>query len=75
MLEAAADIGVHKSQVMRWVQLADAGELGDLPPKGADASNPSLEEEVRRLQRENALLREEREILKKAAVFFANETR
>jgi transposase len=33
------------------------------------------EEDMRRLRRENARLREEREILKKALVFFAEESK
>jgi transposase len=36
---------------------------------------PSAEAEVRRLQRENATLRQERDFLKKAAAFFAKESR
>lgn len=36
---------------------------------------PSAEAEVRRLERENATLRQERDFLKKAAAFFAKESR
>jgi transposase len=34
-----------------------------------------MEEELRRLRRENEILRQEREILKKATAFFARELR
>jgi transposase len=34
-----------------------------------------MEEEVRRLRRENAVLRQERDFLKHAAAFFARESR
>jgi len=41
---------------------------------GNGRSSPD-EEELRHLRRENARLREEREILKKAAAFFVKESR
>src|SRR2546428_84613 len=40
-----------------------------------NGKEPSAEAEVRRLQRENAGLRQERDFLKKAAAFFAKESR
>jgi transposase len=58
------------SQCIRnWVAQADrdAGHRGD----GLTTDERA---ELRRLRRENATLREEREILKKAAAWFARET-
>ena len=43
--------------------------------QGERTTVPSLEEENRRLRRENARLLEEREILKKATAFFAKDAR
>jgi len=40
-----------------------------------EQSTVSVEEELQRLRRENASLREDREILKKATAFFAKEPR
>jgi transposase len=56
----------------RIEERAGAAVRDVFPGKGKLAS---AEEEVRRLQRENAVLRQEREFLKKAAAFFAKESR
>ena len=66
--QAARDLDVGETTLGRWVQVAS---------NAAEASEESLgwseREELKRLRRENARLREEREILKKATAFFARE--
>ena len=67
--ELAREFECSASAIRNWVRQADrdAGRRED--------GLTSLElEEVRRLRRENRQLREEREILKKAAAWFARET-
>jgi transposase len=64
---AAKSLGVDPNCVRGWMtKFAD--EMG-LAPKGEGA----LAAEVRQLRKENARLLMEREILKKAAQFFARE--
>lgn len=55
--------------IRNWVAQAerDAG-------RRSDGLTTNERDELRRLQRENKALREEREILKKAAAWFARET-
>jgi transposase-like protein len=68
--EVAADLGVSGESLRKWVQQAKI-DAGEGPP---DALTTDEREELRRLRRENKTLQMEREILKKAAAFFAKET-
>ncbi|MED5372875.1 MAG: transposase [Myxococcota bacterium] len=70
--QVGRDLGVDRSVIRAWVKKAEAGELETSAPRAR--TDASIEEELRRLRRENAILREERDILKKAAAFFAKES-
>ena len=67
--QVARDLDLTETAVRAWVRQADidAGRRGGL----------STEEraELARLRRENRVLREDRDILKRATAFFAKETR
>jgi transposase len=63
----AKELGVHAQTLANWVNL-DAVEAGERA-----GMTKAERAELTRLRRENRLLKEEREILKKAAAFFARE--
>ena len=63
----ARDLGISDSLLRLWVEKAKTAENGGLT---ADERI-----ELSRLRKENRILKEEREILKKAATFFAKESR
>ena len=66
--KAAADLGVSENTLYRW--RAEQERDGDDAFRGHGRLR-SDEAELARLRRENAELRMEREILKKAAAYFA----
>lgn len=70
--EVGRRLGVSENNVNRWVrQYRDKTESAS-----ADGlTREQLETELKRLRKENKRLEMEREILKKAAAFFANESK
>jgi transposase len=63
--EAARSLGVDPNCVRGWM-----GKYGQEVPVSGDGS---VQDELRRLRKENARLTMERDILKKAAAYFAKE--
>jgi transposase len=65
----AADLGVGLSTLTRWI--GRGRDSQPAPPDGLQ--QPDLAAELKRLRRENEVLRQERDILKRATAFFARE--
>ena len=68
--EAARNLGIHHSSLRHWKKQLETHGNQSFPGKGHMTSD---KEELYRLRKEVKKLRMEREILKKAAAFFANE--
>jgi transposase len=68
VVQVARDLGISSQTLYVWIKQADvdAGKREGL--------TTDEREELRRLRRENRTLLQEREILKKAAAFFARES-
>jgi transposase len=68
--EAARSLDVSENLLRKWKQILDAEGDQAFPGHG---QLPPLEEELRRLRADNKRLLLERDVLKKAAAFFAAE--
>lgn len=69
--EAASSLGISRSMLDRWRREYREREKDAFPGTGHQAGEA---EELKRLREENRRLRLEKEILKKAAAFFARES-
>ena len=70
LTEAARNLDIHPNLLSRWKREFNHNEEKDTPEGKA-----ALQMELHRLRMENKHLRMEREILKKAAAFFAKESK
>jgi len=68
--EIAQDLGVGLSTLVRWI--GRSRDRAMEAPTGSTVSE-DMAAELKRLRRENEILRQEREILKRAATFFAKQ--
>ena len=70
--DVAIDLGIRRNQLYKWQRSLRSKGDEAFPGSG---SNPSQQSEVARLKRELARVTEERDILKKAAAYFARGSR
>ena len=70
--QASRDLGVHGTVLRRWVQECTGDPEQAFPGRGHRKPEPG---ELAQRRREVLKLKAERDILKKAAAYFANEAR
>lgn len=68
--QVARELGIRVNQIWKWKQQLEAEAVNGPAKRGRPA-----DDELARLRREVARLKEENEILKKAAIYFAREPR
>ena len=71
--ETAGDLGINESTLYNWITRAKRSKTRYKGESSKVKTTGELMDELNQLRKENARLKEEREILKKAAAFFAKE--
>ena len=69
--QASRDLDVHENVLRKWIREAATDPKEAFPGNGVMRPEQA---ELERLKKENAKLRMERDILKKAAAYFAKES-
>ena len=70
LAQAGRELDVRPDQLRTWIRQQGTARAPD-----ARLPGESVEQELRRLRRENAVLRQEQAFAKKVAVYFAKESR
>lgn len=71
-LKAAKNLGISEKSLLLWVKQFEAGRLMSMP---CPLNRTPHQEELLQLKRENQELRMERDLLKKAAAYFAKHSK
>jgi len=66
--QTARDLGVNENTLHTWI-----GKYHRVERQEKEVNDEHLYEELKRLRKENARLKEERDIVKKAAAYFAQQ--
>lgn len=69
--DVARELGIRRNQLYKWKKQLE--KTGDIEPAKRGRPKKSEQSDTARLEAEIRRLKEENEILKKAAVFFAKE--
>lgn len=71
----ATDLGINRATLANWVKKYGTGaRTNSLTAEKSSSTSVNEAEQIRKLEREVRKLREERDILRKAAKYFAEET-
>lgn len=73
VIGVAQDLGISASALHRWIRESKTGGQAAFPGHGKQVLTPE-QAEIKRLQRELDIARQERDVLKKAVAFFAKES-
>lgn len=70
----ATSLGINRATLHNWLKKYGTGVRAKATAVSSSPASIAEAERIRQLERENARLREERDILRKAAKYFAEET-
>lgn len=72
IVQTAKNLGIKESTLYNWLSQAKSNKA-EISDGAHSLTSEQMLNELNRLRKENSRLKEEREILKKAAAFFAKE--